>query len=451
MWLLDIFKKALRKTTTSQFIKGVAIYGNSSLKSNIDKGYLDNADVYSVVRRIAKTATTIPIRVYKIVNEKSYKDYQFLLQQKNYSPQHLLKLYNKKQLAFELVNDNNNPIQKLLDNPNPIYDKTEFLEGFYSFRLLTGNSYIYQYLLEFGADKGKPFEMWLLPPQYTQPVITTSFPHTITGYQLLLNEMIEFDKEEILHSRYFNPNFTGYGEELIGLSPLKAGSKILQRSIDETDYSVAAFQNSGISGIVSNEDVTNINTETQGKLKSDFYSEASGTRNARKLLFTNGKVKYTQIGLGPVDMDIINSEVRTFKRLCNLFGVSDILFNNSDASTESNVKEMVKQLYVNAALPEVYAFVNTFNQNIVPKFNTGGVKYFVDCDLTEITVLQDDMKKLAETFAQLPIMIPNFILETMGYGKQEDPLLDKVYVKNGYQPIDDMNIQDLPITGDYGE
>lgn len=429
----------------SAILRGTAVYNNVNQRLQVRDGYLDNSDVYSIVRRIAKTAATVPIQVYKVVDKKAFKEYQRLTEQKNYSPQHQLKRHIVKAKAIQPVEDDNE-LQKLIDNPNPVYDKTEFLEGVYIFRLLTGNSYVYAPSLDLGVNKGKPYELWLLPSQYTQPIVTNTIPKEITGYQLNIAEIVPFTKEEVIHSRYFNPNYTWDGQELIGLSPLQAGRKILQRSSDETDYSVAAFQNAGISGIVSNENATELKTETAGKLKSDFYSEASGKSNARKLLFTAGKINYTAIGLGPVDMDIINSEVRTFKRLCNVYGVSDVLFNNSDASTESNVQEMIKQLYTNAVLPEVMAYVAALNNTIVKKFNTNGATYFVDCDISEITVLQEDMKRLAEVFNSLPIMVPNYILEATGFGKQEDPLLDKVYIKQGYTPIDEMGlIKDIPM------
>jgi HK97 family phage portal protein len=427
-------------------LKGIAVYNSTDQQKLLESGYLNNAQAYSIIRKIAKTAATIPFNVYTVKNQKAFKEYKNLQKQKDASPQHLMKLYAKKEQAFELVEDENNPIQKLLENPNPIYDKSEFREGFYTFRLTTGNAYIYQNLLEFGADKNKPSELWLLPSQYVSPLITTTFPRSITGYKLQLGELYEFGFDEVLHSRYFNPEFDSNGKELIGLSPLRAAAKTLQRSDDETNYSVSAFQNSGISGIVSNESISpdETNIEAAGQMKSAFYSEATGVKNAKKLLFTLGKINYTPIGLSPVDMNLIESGKMTFKTLCNIFGVSTVLFNDGQSSTESNVKEMVKQLYLNAALPEAYAFRDAFNNQICPKFNDGNKKYYVDCDLTEITALQEDMKAMAETFSALPIMIPNFILETMGYGKQDNPDMDKVYIKNGYTPIDELSIN----TGD---
>ena len=129
--------------------------------------------------------------------------------------------------------------------------------------------------------------------------------------------------------------------------------------------------------------------------------------------------------------------------------MSDVLFNNGEASTESNVNAMIKRLYTNAALPEAYAYRDLLNASVVKLF---GPDYYVDVDLTGITELQDDMKAMADIFSTLPIMQPNMILEAFNYGKSDDPLMDAFYIKTGYEPIENMlPVQDLPISADYGQ
>jgi HK97 family phage portal protein len=212
---------------------------------------------------------------------------------------------------------------------------------------------------------------------------------------------------------------------------------------------VRGFQNAGAQGIVSVKGMEDISVEALGKLKSEFYTESSGTLNARKNLFMGNEVTFTQIGLSPVDMQVIESQKYTFKRICNAYGVSDVLFNNGEAATESNVNAMIKRLYTNAALPEVYAYRDLLNQSIVPLF---GPDYYVDVDLVGITELQDDMKAMADIFSTLPIMQPNMILEAFNYGKSDDIMMDQFYIKAGYEPIANMApIPDLPISPDYGQ
>ena len=434
----------------TMMLQGIAVYGKDNAAQQVQT-YITNDDIYSITRRIAKTAATIPLYVYKIKDDKKFKQYESLLKQKSYTPEHRVKMMILKEQALELVPDND-PYQTLLDNPNRNYDKTEFKEGFYGFRLLTGNGYIYTPTLDLGPNAGKVSEMWLLPSQYTQPKILQSFPREITSYQLTIFAIIDLPKEEVAHSRYFNPDFDAIGSELVGLSPLTAGAKVIQRSYDETNYMVAGFQNSGISGIVANEGVSNedVTPEILGKLKSDFYQEGTGVHNARKLLFQAGKINYIQIGLGPVDMDVINSQKLTFKKLCNLYGVDDRLFNNDTTGSENSVEIMERALYLNAALPEVYALRDTLNKHLSPKFSTKGVKYFVDADISDITVLQSDMKKMAEVFSAVPFIKGNLIAEALGVGRSDDPLMDKWFIKTGYVPLEDTEtLPPIDNTGDY--
>ena len=419
---------------------GLPVYDKYNQFKNIER-YATQDDLYSVTRLIAKTAAMIPIRVYKIKNQQKFRQYQDAIKIKDYTTAGIVKkMMLKKEALIEV--DKSDELQMLLDNPNPLYDKTEFNEGFYTFRLITGNGYIYKPTLDEGVNAGKTTEMWLMPTQFMNPVITQSFPKEITMYQLRILGITNVPVTDVMHSRYFNPQFTIMGDELIGLSPLASLHRVAERNKAENDYMVRGFQNSGAQGIVNFEELSESDTGALGKMKNEFYAESTDTINARKSLFHAGKSTFTQIGLGPVDMDVIESQKITFKKFCNVYGVSDILFNNGEASTESNVKEMVKRLYTNAALPEVYAFRDLINKELCPAY---GPDYFVDADLSGITELQEDMKSMADVFSSLPIMNPNLILDAFNYGKSEDPAMDKYYIKSGYQLIDDVAaIPDIP-------
>jgi HK97 family phage portal protein len=434
----------------SAWVGGFPVYNQTDTIHNIDNGYVGSEDVYAIVRRIARTAAMIPLKVYTVKDDNALKVYEAASQQKNYSTQNLLRKQFLKIKALEPAG--NHPLQALLDRPNPSYPATEFFEGAYTFRLLTGNTYIHTPLLELGVNAGKPVEMWITPSQWTSLQVSDTWPRRIINYRLQIAELINIPVEEMIHIRYPNPQYTYVGNELIGLSPLRAGAKVLDRQAAETDYSVNAFQNSGISGIVWNEAMRSEDVETGalGKMKADFYNEAAGVHNARKLLFMAGKMGYTQIGLSPVDMDIIESGKITFKKLCNIYGVSDRLFNNDATGSEISVDVAYKDLFTNAVLPEVYALRDAFNSFLVPKYKE---KLYIDCDITGITELQDDMKDMATVFNNLPVMNPAIIAKAFNWAYDEDPNMNKFFIKQGYQTIEDAvagAIQPLIDTHDYG-
>ena len=429
-------------------VGGFPVYSPINSLRNINE-YCTSEDVYAIVSRIAKTAAMVPLKNYVIKNQKAFDEYLNFIQQKTYNTQNLLKGQFLKTKALEYAGDNND-LQRLLDNPNPQYSKVEYLEGSYTFRLLTGNNYEHAPLLEFGVNAGRPNELWLMPPQWTSIQVSDTWPRMITAYKLQIAGLITLSVEEVIHTRKFNPRFTYVGNELIGMSPLEAGAKTLDRGEAETDYSVNAFQNSGISGIVGNETLRmdEIEQGALGKMKTDFYNESAGVNNARKLLFMAGKINYTNIGLSPVDMDVLASEIRTFKKLCNLYGVSDMLFNNDGIGNGIGGKTDIvfKDLYTNAAFPEVDAKRDAYNSFLVPKFNTAKEKYFIDKDITAITELQDDMKDMASVLSTSPVMNPRFVAEAFGWDTTN--IQDAWFVKQGYQTIEDAMmgaVQPLPV------
>ena len=64
--------------------------------------------------------------------------------------------------------------------------------------------------------------------------------------------------------------------------------------------------------------------------------------------------------------------------------------------------------------------------------------------------MQANYKEMADTFAALPIMLPNEILRAFRLPFDElDANLSKVYIKQGYEDIEAMNIgiPDLPEDG----
>jgi HK97 family phage portal protein len=445
-----ISKKAFQSSVIGSIGSGFPVYNNFDTLANVNE-YATSEDLYSIVRRIARTAAMIPLKVYKVVDSEALKKYQSALQQKNYSTQSLIRSQFLKTKALQEV-DGDNDLQFLIDNPNPVYSKTEFYEGCYTFRLLTGNTYEYAPLLELGVNAGRPNELWMLPSQFMSLQVSNSWPRMIEAYRLQISGLITLPVEEVIHTRYFNPLYTYVGNELIGMSPLRAGARVLTRQEAETGYSVNSFQNSGISGIVSNKTPgVEITHETLGKMKTDFYNEGAGLENARKLLFMLGDITYTNIGLSPVDMDVLESAKFTFKKLCNLYGVSDRLFNNDATGSEISTDVVFKDLYTNAALPEVYAKRDAYNSFLTPKFNDKNNTYFIDCDITGITELQDDMQDMATVMSLVPVMNPFIVAQAFNW--DTTGVENKWFIKQGYQTIEEAiagPIQLLPVDTENG-
>lgn len=411
MALKDALRQLLFGKDGKRFmtVSGTEIINNSrpvqekyDAETQINKGYVNNADVYSIIKKIAKTVATIPI---------------------------IAKDYNGNVIDV--------PELEVVKNPNEETSESELKEIIATHLLATGNFYLLQ---KKNLSGSQLLELWPLPPQDVRPYVdVNTFPHRVTDYELTFYNRTLLGKDNVIHGKFINPTINTNADDVIGLSPLQAAAKILSRSDAETDYSNAAMTNGGVQGIVANTALTEASVTTLAQLKQDWYNDTTGVKNAGKIRFQVGDIKYIPIGLSPVEMNVLSSEIRTFKRLCNIFGVSDALFNNNESSTYNNLEQFEKQLYTNAVMPILHIICGALTKKWGKKN-----KCKFEPDFSDVMVLQKDFKLIAEQFSQMPIFNPKLMLESLGMPTDEiAPELDKYYMKNGYTPIEDFNAPEL--------
>ena len=431
MGLLDFFRPQISEKQFSQLqnaitqnlqaqLNSLTLYPNYKTYDNAER-YCTTDDVYSIVRLLATTAAMIPFYAYS-------KD--------------------KEGKLIDLPEEH--PLNLLLSAPIYGMNRFEAMEAFYSTLYVQGEFIALKEMPELGPNKGKVKQLHYLPPQNVNLKVTSDFPIKILGYQYVDNGRIIYDNipvEQVIHVKYFNFKTGVGGENLRGYSPLQALAKRLSRIDSNIDVSTAQMQNGGVPGIVYEKmNADGIKTVVDNR-KDNFYKYLKNSSNKGAPYFSHGDLGYIELGLKLADLETAELAKIDFKKLCNAFGVSDILFNNSDASTESNVKIMTKRLYTNTILPDVMRVGDAFNKGLV----TDG-KTVIKHDISEVTELQEDLKAKADMFAALPFFIPNDILMAFDYEASKDPLMGKVYIKNGYQLLDDVGgVGDLTDTGDYAQ
>lgn len=418
-----------------QIIGGIPVSG-SGFQGGVDR-YVTVDDVYSIVRKIVKACKKVPINAYAVKDKKQHLKYKAMKLAS--SSQGLL--LEQKEKAFELLGEDDE-LNILLSSPNENETKDLFLEACYTMLLLTGERFLYLEKITEGANRGKVMHMHVLPSQTMSVISSNTFPESIKGYQITTPIVRNLTPESIVFSKYYNPQISG--QQLRGLSPLSVASSLVQQAQAERDYSNTSLQNAGAYGAL-----TLKNTETQrgeivkavealGKMKADLWKEIGSlwsngkNLNARKIGMITGDWQYLNFGISPSDMDIVNQNKVTFKKLCNIYGVSDVLFNNDSASTESNVKQMMNHFFENAVIPEVENLVQALNKAVVVPGKT------YEMDLTDLSEMQEDTNSIVKRFADAPVFKPNDFFDAMGYGKSTDTLAEQLYIKAGYSLLEDI-------------
>ena len=426
--------------------RGIVTWQGADQRSFVDDGYVANDIVYSIIKLITDKAKIAPFHVYKVVDEKAAKKYKSLAAQKDINLKELETLHKK---AYELYTGDQR-LNELLKYPNEEDCWSDLVEQWCGFKLITGNSFIYGKLIEAGNNQGKPYELFALPSQYMAIIANINvFPPTRAGYQLYYGQMWSFDTKEILHDKYFNPQWGVTGGQLYGQSPLRAAAKNLTRSNEAKTAAVASFQNGGPAGVLfmNDERFDPTSGQAQAQALKTAVSQKGGAANFNSIAVSGYKVDWKQIGLSPVELNIIESEKWDLKALCNIYGVPSQLLNDSDSKTYNNQREGEKALTLRCAIPLLNALTENLNRKLHTDWGYKGTNLYVDYDLSVYGELEANKSEQTEWLDKAWWISPKQKLDIMNievpdYIPTEE--LEKLYIPTGLQTIDQFQPLNIP-------
>ena len=457
MGLLDFFTKRQKLNTVLPQIpfngqvaiqQAIVTWQGGDNISFVRDGYSANDIVYSIVKLITDKVKLAPFNVYKVIDERAAKKYKALMSQpdKIENWKDMEKLHKK---AFEIYNGDLR-LNELLKYPNEDDTFGDFVEAWSAFKLITGNSFVYAKMIEGGNNNGKPYEMYVLPSQYMYVLADIqNFPPTIAGYQLNYGPLWSFTKQEILQDKYFNPQWNTTGNQLYGQSPLMAAAKNLTRSNEAKTAAVASFQNGGPAGVLfMNDDRFDpISGTQQAQALKKAVSEKGGSANFNSIAVSGYKVDWKQIGLSPVELDIIESEKWDMKALCNIYGVPAQLLNDSDNKTYNNQREGEKALTLRCAIPLLVGIRDNLNRKLHSDWGYRGTNIYVDFDASVYGELEANKAEQVEWLDKAWWIAPKQKMDIMGleipdYVDQTE--MEKLYIPSSLQAPDEFQPLNIP-------
>jgi len=420
MGLLDFFTKRQKLSTVLPQIpfngqvaiqQGIITWQGGDNISFVRDGYSANDIVYSIVKLITDKAKLAPFHVYKVVDEVSAKKYKALISQPD-KIENWKDVQNLHKKAFELYTGDAR-LNELLKYPNP-------------------------------------YEMFVLPSQYMYVLANIqNFPPTIAGYQLNYGPLWNFTKQEILQDKYFNPQWNTTGNQLYGQSPLMAAARNLTRSNEAKTAAVASFQNGGPAGVLfmNDERFDPISGTQQAQALKRAVSEKSGSANFNSIAVSGYKVDWKQIGLSPVELDIIESEKWDMKALCNIYGVPSQLLNDADNKTYNNQREGEKALTVRCAIPLLVGIRDNLNRKLHSDWGYRNTDIYVDFDPTVYSELEANKAEQVEWLDKAWWIAPKQKMDIMGL--EIPPFIDqtemeKLYIPSSLQAPDEFQPLTLP-------
>ena len=339
------------RSGTSTLVGGKWVMMEDNPRNYIERGLVYNPDVASVIDYITKVA----IRVPWVVRQ-----------------------------GDEIINDHE--IQKIWSKGNPVSRGSHIFANAIKQHLSTGNTFIYGIGPENGLNAGKMMEFWNL--HYDLVIERGDGANPIIGYRdKNLDKFYPY--EQVLHWKTANPDGNGY----FGTSPLKAGRLVLDQSNQAYEANAKSLANLGARGILTREDLATDGKEAAIALQKDFEQKTAGADKFGKLVIAGGKYDYLNFALSPVDLQLLEAQLRSRQAICNIYSFPSELLNDKEASTYNNLSTMLRKLYYDVEIPLLEDFADVLNDFWVSKWGEG---ITFRPDWTDIEVLQDNKKELAE-------------------------------------------------------
>lgn len=440
MGLLDLnFKKAQTKAFTAnstfKYVGGNWITPNNHGDTYINLGYKTLPNLYGIISLITQKSSIVPFEVYKVKNKSAALKYKAAIKMAK-KPHEYKSALKYKEQAFELIE--NTDLEKLLLKPNGNQSIESLFEQLDGYLLLTGNGFLLSDTPGIGKNAKRATEL-SVPPSTMVDIISNNLE--VTGYKInYLSENV--DPERMGHVKYFNP--VG-GQELpqnmmLGMAPLMACRNLIKKYENADIAQGSMFLNMGPSGLLNGED-GQLTQEQATAVQDTFNQNKTGPSKAGKITITPARLHWTQIGISPVDLDIINGKKEMLSELCNVFHFPIALVTET-SSTDNNMDNARSQLITDAVIPLVEKRKQMLNNWLTPQF---GDDLFIDFNYEIFPEMQEDFKEKADILKGMWQLTPNQYLQEMGYDENKDPNMDKIYAPSNLIRLEDMNIESLEV------
>jgi HK97 family phage portal protein len=338
-----------------------------------------SATVAAILQSVISSPIWTPARFDKLAEEGFNRNvwvYRCVMVTAQHVASVPLLLYQKR--GKKRIEIETHPLLDLLNKPNPLQSKNEFVESWAAFLLLSGNSYIEMN----GPNRGAPTELWPWRPDRT--TIIPGGDNFIKAYRYTVNgRYVDVPAEKIIHNKFFAPL-----DDFYGLGPIQVAARVIDQDNAANQWNAALLQNSGrpSGAFITKKE---LNDKQFERAKYQLRQEYAGTNSAGKIMLLEGDVDWKEMSLSPKDMDFIESKKMSRLEICAAFGVPPELVGDREHATYSNYREARASFYMETVLPLLDKLIDKLNAQLVPLF---GEDLVLAYDTDQIPALQENLE-----------------------------------------------------------
>ena len=241
------------------------------------------------------------------------------------------------------------PVLGVINRPNGVQGRAEFLEAVYGYLMLSGNAY----LEAVPGPEAVPGElhvlrsdrMSLVPGADGWPV---AYDYTVGG------KAHRFDMcgavKPICHLKAFHPQDDHYG-----LSPMQAAAVAVDVHNAASSWSKALLDNAARpSGAIVYKGVDgqgSLSADQYDRLVSEIEANHQGARNAGRPMLLEGGLDWKPMGFSPSDMEFQKTKEAAAREIAIAFGIPPMLLGIPGDATYANYQEANRAFYRLTILP----------------------------------------------------------------------------------------------------
>ena len=310
--------------------------------------------------------------------------------------------------------------------PNPFDSWQELIEMWVFHMELTGNVY---WLKDEIDLLGRPKHIYPLLPQYVRVVPDAKNKVAHYLYNVGGRE-IKFGPEEIIHFRATHPNSLH-----LGMGAIEPSESLYSGFINRNGLEEKFMENGAqVSGIMVRDSEHDIDPAQWAAMKKKFNLEYSGTRNAGKVAFLNGKWAYHKLGMTMAEMQTMEKEKWSVEQIFINHGVPLSVAGIEGAANYSTAK----QDEINFRRYKVVPMIDT----LVGKLNADG--FFRGLNGEQLKLVYElsgliDVEQIVTEYGPLVdmgAMTRNELREMCGLGVVDNIMLDQFMTPANIVPIE---------------
>lgn len=376
--------------------QGLTPFPKWDLDKALRDGYEINEWVHACINARAQHVASVPWRVSSFTDQEAKARFEYELKgvpnsQRGEFFKHAHRATIRGRWGAEkkahLIERPDDPLEQLLDDPNPYMTKQEFYERMMQHKLLGGNGIWAKVRGKVFGEPGykTPLQLWPLYPQAVEierdgqvPVVYRYAPE---GKHARPDLVQEYDPLDIVHFRFPDPR-----DSIWGISPLSAAARAVDTDVQLAKWNFSSAQNRAVPDLL-----VSFEQELDPKnyqLARQRVREQSGADNARHPWVLGNAAEIHQLSLSPVEMDFIRTRGLNRQSICTIFRVFPAVIMVMEGVTLSNMESVLKHHWIQTIIPDMDSMMQVVNKYLTPEFSGSRLAWY---DTSNVDALAESM------------------------------------------------------------